>query len=177
MSILTRFPKMRFCLHMKETNKMKTKRRESVFETNSSSVHTIVVKYNGMYKLELERDDRNPFAVVGHCMDYSVVGHDEDYIISTQQDKFNYLVSWVVCSAKYGYDPLEESWGYKSLLYALQLVDPNIDTIIMKDEDKAGFDHQTAPYSYNDCVINMYDEHAICNFIFNDNITLKCNFD
>lgn len=156
---------------------MKSKKRLSVFETNSSSVHTVVVKYNGQYKMELERDDRNPAAVVGHCMDYSKVGHDDDYIISTQQEKFNYLVSWVVCSAEYSYDSLYESWGYKSLLYALQLVDKDIDDIIVKDADKAGFDHQTAPYSYNDCVVNMYDEHAICDFIFNDNITLRCNFD
>lgn len=166
---------------MKEISIMKTKRRESVFETNSSSVHTVVVKYNGQYKMELERDDRNPSAVVGHCMDYSKVGHNDDYIISTQQEKFNYLVSWVVCSAEYsaeyGYDTLKESWGYKSLLYALQLVDKDIDDIIVKDADNAGFDHQTAPYSYNDCVVNMYDEHAICDFIFNDNITLRCNFD
>ena len=154
---------------------MKSKKRQSVFETNSSSVHTVVVKYSGQYKMELERDDRNPFAVVARCMDYSEVGHDEDYIISAQQDKFNYLVSWVVCASNH-YDELRDSWYYKSLLYALQLVDPQIDDIVIRDEHKAGFDHQTSPYC-GDCVVNMYDEHAICDFIFNDNITLKCNFD
>ena len=156
---------------------MKRKKRLSVFETNSSSVHTVVVKYDGQFVMELERDAQRPHAVVGHCSDYSEVGHDADYIISTQQGKFDYLVSWIACKRNYGYDyGFEDMWEYKSLLYALQLVDPGICEIVVKDSENAEFDHQTSPCN-RDCIVDFYDEHAICNFIFNDNITVRCNFD
>lgn len=158
-------------------NNMKRQIRRSVFETNSSSVHSIVVKYNGEYDVILERDQQNLCAVVAHCRDYSGVGHDEPYVISTQQEKFNYLITWIVCRCKYSYERLCEYWLYNDILNVLKRVDPEINTIIILDEDKAAFDHQTAPYDSSDFVIDIYKENEIMNFIFNDNITLECYFD
>lgn len=156
---------------------MKTKIRKEVFETNSSSVHSIVVKYNGEYDIRLERDQQNLCAVVAHCRDYSDVGHDEPYVISTQQEKFNYLMTWIVCKCEYSHERPCEYWLYNDILDVLKKVDPGINSIIILDEDKAAFDHQTAPYDSSDCVIDIYKENEIMNFIFNDNITLECYFD
>ena len=153
------------------------KTRHQVFETNSSSVHTLVIKASDSYKVELERVQENPNIVVGHCMDYSKVGHTEPYLITTQQEKFNYIVTWLVVRSQYTYEPLEESWIYANVLAALNKVDPAIEAIKPMEEDLADFDHQTAPHSESDSVIDMWDEDAICEFIFNDNITLKCTFD
>lgn len=156
---------------------MNIKIRKEVFETNSSSVHSIVVKYNGEYDVRLEREQQNPCAVVAHCRDYSDVGRDEPYVISTQQEKFNYLMTWIVCKCEYSYERPCEYWLYNDILNVLKKVDPGINTIIILDEDKAAFDHQTAPYDSSDCVIDIYKENEIMNFIFNDNITLECYFD
>jgi len=156
---------------------MKTKIRKEVFETNSSSVHSIVVKYDGEYDVRLERDQQNLCAVVAHCQDYSDVGRDKPYIISSQQEKFNYLMTWIVCRCRYSCEHPFEYWLYDDILNVLKKVDPGINTIIILDEDKAEFDHQTAPYGASDCVIDIYKENEIMNFIFNDNITLECYFD
>lgn len=156
---------------------MKTNIRNNVFETNSSSVHSIVVKYNGEYDIRLERDPQNLCAVIAHCQDYSDVGHDEPYVISTQQEKFNYFMTWIVCKCKYSYERPCEYWLYNDILNVLKKVDPRINNIIILDKDKAAFDHQTAPYNCYDCVVDIYKETDIMNFIFNDNITLECYFD
>lgn len=158
---------------------MVKKTRKNVFETNSSSVHSIVVKYDGKYVCNLERDKRNPFAVVGHCHDYSDYGRSEDMLLTTQQEKFDYVVSLMICANEYSnsYDNIKESWHFKTLLDALQMVDSQIDDVVILDSDNASFDHQTAPYSYNETVVNFYNEYDIMEFIFNDNIQLKCSFD
>lgn len=164
--------KLRFFLNMKHVV------RNQVFETNSSSVHSIVVKETNDYKIELERSQTNPYAVVACCMDYSDVGHDETYVIATQQDKFNYLMSWLACKYEYTYyDDLKSSWEYSYVLNALRSVDNKIDDIIVIDSNKAKFDHQTAPYNSSDCVVDLYSERAIKDFIFNDSIMLECYFD
>ena len=155
--------------------KMKTK-RNSVFETNSSSVHTLVVKKPKEYAFELETEGE--YCVVAHCHDYSEVGHNEPCILSTQQEKFDYMASWFACkhfycwTYFYDYETL-----YNTLLEAVQIVNPQICMIKVLDEEKAMFDHETAPYNTNDCVVDEYDKNDICDFIFNDNKQLKCYFD
>lgn len=158
---------------------MKTKIRKNVFETNSSSVHSIVVKYDGKYECNLERDKNNPFAVVGRCHDYSNYGTHDAVMLTTQQEKFDYVVSLMTCANEYldSYDDIKDSLHFGTLLEALQMVDSQIDDVIILDSEKASFDHQTAPYGYNETVINLYNEYDIMEFIFNDNIQLKCSFD
>ena len=158
---------------------MKRQIRKNAFETNSSSIHSIVIKYNGQYRFELCCDDKDKFTVVAKCHDYSNAGKgDDEYIISTQQQKLEYLISWLVCRNQYEYgEDLYDNSLYNSILVAIQKVNPQIQSIRNMDSDKAEFNHQTAPYSYSDCVVNVYNEDDICNFIFNDNIELHCWFD
>ena len=158
---------------------MRTKTRQHVFETNSSSVHSIVVKYDGQYRFELCCDDKDNTTVVAKCHDYSNAGKgDDEYIISTQQQKLEYLISWLACKNKYGcMEDIYDDWIYGSILNAVQQVNPDVKRIRVVDGDKADFDHQTAPYSYGDCVVDLYNDHSICDFIFNDNIELHCWFD
>ena len=155
------------------------KTRRHVFETNSSSVHSVVVKYNREFKANLRRDDKNPNIVIAKCHDYSNAGNGEDeYVISTQQEKLEYLISWLACKNRYEYGGgIYDDWVYASILEALRKVDPDITSVRITDEDVADFDHQTAPYSCNECAVNLYNDYDICNFIFNDNIELHCYFD
>lgn len=158
---------------------MKQQIRKNIFETNSSSVHSIVIKYDGHYVCKLKRDKNNSFAVVGQCHDYSDYGRKTPVMLTTQQEKFDYVISLLCYANEYSasYESIKESWQYSTLLEALKMVDKQIDDIIILDENKVGFDHQTAPYSYNDTVVNFYNEYDIIDFIFNDNIQLKCCFD
>ena len=154
---------------------MKRTSRNGVFETNSSSVHTIVLKHEGPYVPELETDGNR---VVTHCHDYSEYGHDDDAYLSTQQEKLDYLMSWLTVKHDYDYGgELYDTWEYGHVLEAIKSVMPEIEVITVLDEDKACFDHQTAPYSYNDCAVNLDSEEDIRSFIFNDNVQLKCYFD
>lgn len=156
---------------------MKKQVRRSVFETNSSSVHTIVVKHRGCYKMKLKRSKKDHFAVIGRCRDYSEYGIDGNYVLTTQQEKFEYVLSLITYKRRFDGYNIEESWEFRNLLRAITSIDNTVDMIIVKDKGKANFDHQTAPNSYSDGVVDLYNENRIRDFIFNDNITLNMSFD
>lgn len=156
---------------------MKRQIRSGLFETNSSSVHTIVVKHKGDYKMKLKRSRKAPQVVIGYCRDYSDYGREEPYIMSKQQEKFEYVLSLIIYKYQWSYGEAEESWEFGVLLEALKSVDNTVVDIMVKDRHKAGFDHQTAPDGYSYGVVNLYNERDIRKFIFNDNIMLELGFD
>ena len=156
------------------------KTRYRVFETNSSSVHTVTVRHDEPYEFRLRRDDSNPGVVLAKCHDYSDKGRSHDYVLSSKQEKLEYLMSWLACKHEYdcdSYSGIYDDWVYKDILAVVQEVEPGIHEIKILGTDKARFDHQTAPYSYNDCCVNLYRSDDIKNFIFNDHVELVCSFD
>ena len=123
------------------------KTRFGVFETNSSSVHTVTVRHDEPYEFRLRRDDSNPGIVLAKCHDYSNKGRSHDYVLSSQQEKLEYLMSWLACKHEYdSYDDMYEDWIYKDILAVIQEVEPSVYEIKILDTGKARFDHQTAPY-------------------------------
>ena len=153
---------------------MKLNLRKNIFETNSSSVHAIVINHEGQYipKLIMNGD-----TVIAYCHDYSDYGRGESKFLKTQQEKLDYLVSWVAAKNQYHYyEDIEDMWEYSVLLNAIRVVMPEIKSIKIHDTGKAAFDHQNSPID-SDCVVNFYKEDDVVSFIFNDSIMLECYFD
>lgn len=149
---------------------MKQQIRSGVFETNSSSVHTIVIRHKRNFNFNLNCHNN---IVIAECHDYSTVGSERPYTINSQQEKLEYLISWIVASYE---TDAKDSWEVDHILSAIRLVNPNVNGIHIQKEELAQFDHQMHP-RWNSCVIDLYNVNAIHNFIFNDEITLDCYFD
>lgn len=127
--------------------------------------------------MKLKRSKKDPFAVIGRCRDYSDYGKDGNYVLTTQQEKFEYVLSMIAYKSRWDGYNIEESREFSNLLRAIISIENTIDMIIVKDKGNANFDHNTAPDSYSDGVVDLYNENCIRDFIFNDNITLNMSFD
>ena len=164
-------------------DKIKRQIRYGVFETNSSSVHTIVYSNTGMEKSKFKLDEDGKI----HVKLDIYFGADE-HIYNTQEEKLIYLLSFVYddCYIK----EKEGDWySYEMRVIERAVMDYVegctgivIDKYTITDSDweteyDNHFDHQTSPRNGNDCVVDLWDDKAIQSFIFNKNISLKTDYD
>lgn len=139
--------------------------RRSVFETNSSSVHTLQISKTGLQpsNLEINKDGN---------IEVEFGSFDKDYeIYNTQYEKLQYLLSFI------GYQEcfLEDfynSYYFQNMRDAVCEYAKAKDIVIVGDKEPY-IDHQSA----DTCVIDLYDKDEIINFVFNEYIALKTDCD
>lgn len=141
--------------------------RSNVFESNSSSVHTLQISKDGLEpsKLELNKDGNIE-------IEFGEFGK-EYMIYDTQYEKLQYLISFIAYN--YGFYCLEdlyENYDFKEVRDAICEYTGANDIVIV-GETHACIDHQSA----DDCVINMWYPDEIINFVFNKYVALKTDCD
>lgn len=146
---------------------MKYSIRKGCWESNSSSVHTVTISDAGLEKNRMRLFDG---MIHIHCREYD----KKPEILESQKEKLTYIVSWVVY--KYGGYSCKISDENRERMYeigyiedALHEHDESILGIVIHDADKAYIDHQSA----DDCVVNIYSNASIRNFVFNKYISLS----
>lgn len=156
--------------------RMKKTKRESVFETNSSSVHTLVFpRQNYKHKFDEDVDFRDGVLRV-KCGDFSECGE-----VRTQRDKLSYLVSFIICAAGQNFYEVHEistyeSWRLNNLFVSLKDLVPDLKDIIAEDTTAAKFDHQTHP-SNCDCCVDYENVFVLEAFLFNPDVYIDMDRD
>lgn len=152
--------------------------RKGTFETNSSSVHTLVMPRPEHPRLkELQLVDKNGVITVS-CRYYGDSG-----IVSGFYEKLQYLCTWIaVANGKGKYGDSEDftatdCWDLeRCVLDPIQEVESAVLNIKVTNVDRADFDHQTHP-SNSECVVNIWDAECVISFLFNDDIYIKMGRD
>jgi len=144
--------------------------RYGTFETNSSSVHSLVISNEGMEPSELKI--RKKDGKIRVLLRYW--GKNEAHCTS-QLDKLSYICTRAWCANShyaldYVVDNDEENYVLRYIEEAIcdYTGAKGIELYIPKGEEP-GFDHQTAP-EYSDDMngfCNIWDEKSIQNFVFN----------
>lgn len=147
---------------------MKQQIRKQLFETNSSSVHSLVVDPGGMEKSKLKQDENGYIHVK-----YGEFGKEFE-IYNTQEDKLSYIISLMWYLAGRG-DSICYFSMFKYLEDAIKDYTGASGLIIEKGEP--AIDHQSIPDYARDCVVDLYDTDAVMNFVFNKYVCLKTTCD
>lgn len=143
--------------------------RNNVFETNSSSVHTISISKDGLEPSKLYVNENDEIIVeLGRFTDYGE--------LITQDEKLSYLMTCI-----YYIEPsIVKNCDYCSdYTYVKDAICEYTGTekIVIINVDDAYIDHQSVPDYADDIIIDIYDKDAIINFVFNKYVTLKMSRD
>lgn len=146
---------------------MKRQIRRNVFETNSSSVHSLVYSKDGLEPSELEISQNGeiliPLGDFDGCSTYK-----------DQYNKLSYLLTCLYylsdCDAEKIYDD-----------YSFELINKAVCSYTgaktIKVMGSEGYiDHKSVPTCDIE-IINTYNEDEVINYIFNRNIWLKTDYD
>lgn len=148
---------------------MGLKIRQGVFETNSSSVHSLTFNKKGLRKCLLKPNEEGKLRVsLGHF------GKDHN-IYDTQSKKLSYLMTCCYYLAGMDLENMYNSYEFKDIEKAVMEY-TGCSGIEVYGESKAHIDHQSIPYNEIE-LINTYDKDAIIGFIFNKYIGLKTECD
>ena len=173
---------------------MKSKIREGIFETNSSSVHSLVFLNQKLSKPNLKELRIDKDGIIKIPLSY--FGKEKE-IYSTQKEKLSYIMTIFYCC--FGEDItrfedkddwLNSCWentkeaiiNYINTSYPDKHCTDIIPVFPKKTEYnyyswEVGFDHQTYPSCLEDCIINLYEPEEVVNFIFNKDMALQTNCD
>lgn len=141
--------------------------RSNTFETNSSSVHTLSIDASGREpsKFRLNKDG---------AIKVDFGQFDSNFeIFNTQYDKLSYLMTCLYYIVGYP-DDIEDiyaSYEFKQIRDVVCEYAGANDIVILNKEEPY-IDHQSVPYNYIE-IIDIYDDDAIIDFIFNKYISLK----
>lgn len=171
---------------------MKRVIRNNTFETNSSSVHTLVYLNQKLSKSQLKIDANGIIKIP-----IKYFGKDfKEY--SSQEDKLSYVVTAFWCY--FGEDMfMFEGNEWKTSYWTdvkkalIEYINKNktskrecVDIVPYLPQDTeydhyyykiAGFDHQMYPTSLDDCIVDLYRPQAVVEFVFNKNIILQTDCD
>lgn len=155
---------------------MKRNERNSVFETNSSSVHSLVWKMPKKIKLSKKLDIKDGVLTV-HCNDFK-----QETIVKGQPQKLEYIVTKIfrihwweyeICKSVSTNDD-ECPWELKNVLNAVNIYFPEIKEIRVVDIQNAGMDYD---YDDPDKIVNIYSHTEIAQFLFTNEIMVKIYMD
>lgn len=161
---------------------MKFTIREDVWETNSSSVHSLVVSDKGLRKCKLRpREDGYIHIKIRYW------GKKLEYF-PNQKDKLSYLLTCVAycCGCGYGNDDYERYYDDYRFKYIEEAVVHYYEETTGKSDclgirvdnlADAKIDHQSIPEYGEVPFVSVWDEKSIQNFIFNSYISLKTDHD
>ena len=151
---------------------MKRVIRKGIYETNSSSVHTIVISSDGMEPSKLPVDKDGYITVR-----YGEFGKDGT-VYSSQEDKLSYLVTQCYYLGGWEYDVnRDNNYHFKNIEDAI--IDYTGAKGIRIVGGEPDIDHQTVNQIDYDLhlIHNEYDEKEIQSFVFNKYISLLCDCD
>lgn len=143
--------------------------RKNIFETNSSSVHSLQIDGSGLEpsKLNIDKDGyiRVEFGSFGR----------EYRIYSSQYEKLQYLITCLYYIT-YSVEEIYDSYNFELICNIVCDYTGAFGIKIVGDENKAYIDHQSIPYD-GIKIINIYDDEEVKNFIFNKYVSLKTDCD
>ena len=135
--------------------------RKGVFETNSSSVHSLQISKDGLEPSNLEINKDGNIEVEFGAFD------KDERIYNTQYEKLQYLLSFIAynrgfyCSTS-DLDDLYECYDFNDVCETICDYTGAKGIVIVGGKD-AYIDHQ----SMDDCVIDYWYQDNVINFIFN----------
>lgn len=163
---------------------MKIQKRNGVFETNSSSVHSLAINSKGRQPNKITMKD-------GYLkVRFGVFGCSGRF--NTQEDKLSYLATliWYIAGGTfynnlrsmyhcYTWELLEDAVkeyvpGCKGVRV---VVDDDFNTNERDYYEAPYIDHQSVPDNSWDTIVDFYDKDAVIDFIWNDYVSLKCSRD
>lgn len=156
---------------------MKIQIRQSTFETNSSSVHTLVLP-KGSCEQTLKPNECGEVRV--SCDDFSDCG-----VVYGLREKLSYLCSFIALDQPSDIHEIgqlggcisnEDSWTLSHILEAIQRRYPDVLKLVATHCHAAQFDHQTHPCN-SSCIIDLWNIDQIEMFLFNDEITINMGRD
>lgn len=147
---------------------MKRQIRNGVFETNSSSVHSLVYSKDGLEPSKFRKYKDGLIRV-----DFGQFGK-EYALYNSQYDKLSYLMT-LLSYMHHDLDSIYESYDFDLIKNAV-CKHTGAKGIKILNKEEPYIDHQSVPY-YDIDIINIYDENQIINFVFNKNIILKTDCD
>ena len=156
---------------------MKKVKRNNIWETNSSSIHSLVVDKSGLEEsnLPINKDGY----IVAH---YGSFGREKE-IYSDQESKLSYLLSQCYYLSRLSEEDKFGKFDYGSHDYYYESI---VDAILNYDHRAKGIeivglepeiDHQSIPYGGDMNLVNYWDEEDVQQFIFNKYISLKTDSD
>ena len=164
---------------------MKRQIRIGMFETNSSSVHTLQISSKHIYKSKLKIADDGYI----HVQLTEYYGKDKkDY--KGQREKLTYIVTWMYiyygCNIEYLFKG--SLWKDFNNAFADYVgngckgiwIDKTMTMFDCSEMASDYLDHQSIPWgAYDDdnCVVNLYDTEQLINFIFNPFLWLHTDCD
>ena len=143
--------------------------REEVFESASSSVHSLWIK-GKLGKNKLKMKDGYVLA------DFGQFGKDE-HIYTSQNDKLSYLLSELYYINHWEIDGIEDMYQFKYIEEAIMDYDDSVIGIKILKKKEPNIDHQSQPEYGDSNFVNYWDKASIQNFIFNNNIGIKTDCD
>ena len=151
---------------------MNIKIRNKTFETNSSSVHSLVINKDGreISQFKLNKDGKIEVPLMYFGKEYR--------IYDTQIEKLSYLLTCCKYLTR-GWDEEElyEDWNFREIEEAIMEYCPGCTGIQIINFDDGELDHQSIPYGDIEIIGPMYDHEQIIDFVFNKNIALKTDCD
>ena len=151
---------------------MKRKIRNNIFETNSSSIHTLA--FSG--KLEPSNLKSYNGYTYAHYGEFG-----KEYMrYFDQQTKLDYLVSYLYCILKYpSREGMYDSYEFGSLQEVICKYTGTKGLRIAKSPAEPSIDHQSQPYDYGGFISEKmyYDKEFIKNFVFNPQIGFQTDCD
>lgn len=145
--------------------------RRNIFETNSSSVHAISIDGSGLEPSNFIIDKDGTIYT-----EYGQFGKNYE-IFNTQYDKLSYLVSLCYYFMRGYGDDIYDCWEFQSIEEAVCEYTGAEKLRISNVNDYPGIDHQMQPYGVDDCIVNLYSQQAIIDFVFNKYVSLVTDCD
>lgn len=134
--------------------------RKSVFETNSSAVHCLVVPNSLLQSSEL-KINKNGMIEVGFITD------NTEYPLDTQYKKLSYLITQIYYSSGCWYNgrKLEEDYVFHIIQeYICEYT--GAKGIVINYQNEPGINHQAVWDSEAERFIDIYDKVALISFVF-----------
>ena len=148
---------------------MNRKLRKHVFETNSSSVHSLVVSNDGREPSEFKLNKNGEIEI-----DFGEFGKDER-LYTSQYDKLSYLITCLYYLSGWEIEDIYNKWEFEIIKKAVCNYTGAVGIKILGKKEP-DIDHQSQPYGCIE-IINSYDEEAVIDFVFNKYISLKTDCD
>lgn len=149
---------------------MKQQTRRHVFETNSSSVHSLVIDKSGLEPSVLPID-KNKYILT----DFGNFGKNYS-IYNTQEDKLSYLVTLLYYATQCCIDEIEETYEFKMIeKYICQYTGASGVKVIGNEDPY--IDHQSVPDYGNIGIVDIWDKDQVLGFIFNKYVSLQTDCD
>lgn len=149
---------------------MKLTIRSNLFETNSSSVHSIVYKNQELSEPDLPINQKTG-NIIGHLDTFDCVFDYDD-----QDMKLAYILTCLYYQEGMDVERVKESWNFFELEEMLQEY-CGCAGLEISDHGDPYIDHQSVPDRYGENGLFRYDKNSMKNFIFNKNVVLHSEYD